>query len=216
MLTLSIFAICLRVNPPELDRVSRHTAVFSIRKVVKTFTGYIYIHLQFAGGLRLAFCGRFASGMQAVCGRFACGLRRVSFAAGFVCRFVIGGLRLAVCVWRFAFGGLRLTVCAWRFALGGLRLAVCAWRFAFGGSRADCWRICGGFAGGLLTVLRAVYCWQFASGLRAASRRLSGDLRLAVCEISITPLQTRSNCASRNAGHLVCFKRRDIAYLLTD
>ena len=125
---------------------------------------------RFEGGLR-AVCGQivvgglreFVSGMQAVCGRFACGLRRVSFAAGFVCRF-----SLSVCVLRFAFDGLRLAVCAWRF---------CAWRFA-GGLLAVLRTVYGWqFAGGL----RAVYGWQFAGGLRAASRQLSADLRLVVC-----------------------------------
>ena len=194
-----------------------------------------------------AVCGRFAGGLRAVCGRFhSCGGFRLSvcvcqfafgglrlavcvwrltfgglravrgrFAAGFIC----GGFRLSVCVWQFAFGGLRLALDAWQFAIGGLRLAVCAWRFALGGSRlaVRAWRFAGGLLEVLRSVLREVYGWQFAGGLRAASRRLSGDLRLAVCgynlqnidhEICITPLQSRSNCASLNAGHLVYIKNR--------
>ena len=76
---------------------------------------------------------------------------------------------MSVCVWQFAFGGLRLALDAWRFALGGSRLAVRFWRFA------------GGLLAVLRAVLREVYGWQFAGGLRVVSRRLSGDLRLAVC-----------------------------------
>ena len=135
------------------------------------------------------------------------GLRAVRgrFAAGFVCGFAFGSLRLAVCVWRLTLGGLRLAVCSWRFALGGLLLAVCAWRFTLGGSRlavhawrftlggsrlavhawrftlggsrlaVRVWRFAGGFAGGL----RLAVCGRFASGKQAVVGRFAvGGLRL--------------------------------------
>ena len=193
----------------RFDGGLRATCVWRFEAVCGQFAAGLWtVCGQLAGGLWLAVCGRFASGMQAVCGRFASGLRRVSFAAGFVCRFAFGGLCLSVCVLRFAFCGLRLTVCAWRFALGGLRLAVCTWRFAGGllaVLRTVGGRIAGGFAGGL----RLAVCGRFASGKQAVVGRFAvGGLRLRLTkytyhEISKTPLPTRSNCASRNAGHLV-------------
>ena len=179
-----------------------------------------------------AVCGRFVGGLQTVCGRFAasfiCDGIRLSVC---VWQFAFGGLHLAVCVWRFAFGvwrfacgswavcggfhlrrvsfvGLRLALDAWRFAFGGLRLAVRVWRFAFGGLRADCWRFCGRFCG-RFTVgsLRAVCEWQ-AGGCRAiCGWRFAATINKIYTTryLCITPLQTRSNCASRNAGHLVIF-----------
>ena len=120
--------------------------------------------------------------------RFAGGLRRVSFAAGFVCGFAFGSLRLAVCVWRLTLGGLRLAVCSWRFALGGLLLAVCAWRFTLGGSRlaVHAWRFTLG--GSRLRSRLRFHAWRFAFGGsrlavcgRFCGRFTVGSLR-AVCE----------------------------------
>ena len=148
-----------------LPAVCGRPAFGGLRAVCEQFAAGLWtVCGQHAGGLWLAVCGRFASGMQAVCGRFASGLRRVSVAAGFVCRFAFGGLCLSVCVLRFAFCALRLTVCAWRFALGGLHLAVRG-RIAGGfadGLRADCWRFRGRFTVGSL---RAV-CERQAGGCR--------------------------------------------------